>query len=199
VLFTIVVPIEVVYAKQTLGTTDAGFGILLASWGAGAVVGSLVYLGFRNRSLRLLIIASTAAVGLGYLGMAGADTLLVACLFSVVGGAGNGVQWIAVMTALQEATPSGLQARVTGLLESVGAAMPGLGYLLGGVLASIGSPRTAYAVAGAGVLVLVVLAIAAGGRIPSTSRSARAPSVALGRLPDPLGSSPDYENARETG
>jgi MFS family permease len=192
VLFTIVVPIEVVYAKESLGTTDAGFGVLLASWGAGIVVGSLVYLVFRSRSVRLLIIVSTAAVGLGYLGMAGADTLLIACLFSVIGGAGNGVQWIAVMTALQEATPTGLQARVTGLLESLGAAMPGVGYLLGGILASLGSPRTAYAVAGTGVLVLVVLALAAGKRIPSTVASAHASSVPLGaRLPDPLSPAAD--------
>jgi MFS family permease len=198
VLFTIVVPIEVVYAKETLGTTDAGFGVLLASWGAGIVVGSLLYLVFRSRSVRLLIVVATAGVGLGYLGMAGADTLLVACLFSVVGGAGNGVQWIAVMTALQEATPTSLQARVTGLLESLGAAMPGLGYLLGGILASLGSPRTAYAVAGTGVLFLVLLALAAGRRFPSGGQGWRHPTVPLGaRLPDPLSPAPELENARD--
>ena len=51
---------------------------------------------------------------------------------SVVGGAGNGIQWVAVMTALQEATPTEYQARMSGLLESIGAAMPGVGFLLGG-------------------------------------------------------------------
>ena len=78
--------------------------------------------------------------------MATAETLLVACLVSVVGGAGNGVQWISVVTALQEATPADYQARIVGLLESLGAAMPGVGYLLGGALVALGSPRTAYAV-----------------------------------------------------
>ena len=38
------------------------------------------------------------------------------------------------MTALQEATPSDYQARVVGLLESSLAAMPGVGYLIGGIL-----------------------------------------------------------------
>ena len=75
-----------------------------------------------------------------------------ACLISVVGGAGNGVQWISVVTALQEMTPADYQARIVGLLESLGAAMPGVGYLIGGALVALGSPRTAYAVAGAGVL-----------------------------------------------
>ena len=66
--------------------------------------------------------------------MSQAGTLWLACVMSVVGGAGNGVQWVAVMTALQEATPPEYQARMSGLLESIGAAMPGVGYLLGGVL-----------------------------------------------------------------
>jgi MFS family permease len=157
ILFTLVIPIEVIYAKESLGTTSAGFGILLASWGAGIVVGSLVYLLVKQRSALGLIVVSTAAVGLAYLGMATADTLVLACLASIVGGAGNGVQWISVVTALQEATPPDYQARIVGLLESLGAAMPGVGFVLGGALVAIGSPRTAYAFAGAGVLLLVVV------------------------------------------
>jgi predicted MFS family arabinose efflux permease len=156
VCFTLVVPIEVIYAKESLGTTDAGFGILLAAWGAGILLGSLLFLGIKNRSGFALLLSSSAAVGLAYLGMASAQTLVVACLMSVVGGAGNGVQWVAVMTALQESTPPEYQARVAGLMESIGAAMPGLGFLLGGAIVELASPRTAYTVAGAGVLALVV-------------------------------------------
>jgi MFS family permease len=93
--------------------------------------------------------------------MAGAQSLFFACLLSVLGGTGNGIQWVSVMTALQEATPQEYQARVVGLLESALAAMPGVGYLIGGILATIGSPRTAYAVAGAGTLLIVVVALGA--------------------------------------
>jgi predicted MFS family arabinose efflux permease len=165
VLFTLVVPIEVIYAKESLGTSDAGFGILLASWGAGIVIGSLVYLLVRQRSPLGLIIVSTALIGVAYLGMASAETLLVACLISVVGGAGNGIQWISVVTTLQEMTPADYQARIVGLLESLGAAMPGVGYLVGAALVALGSPRTAYAVAGVGVLVLVLAALLARPRL----------------------------------
>jgi MFS family permease len=159
IMFTLVVPIEVIYAKESLDTSDAGFGILLASWGAGIVIGSLVYLLVKQRQPLALIVVSTALIGVAYLGLATANTLLVACLISVVGGAGNGVQWIAVITALQEMTPADYQARIVGLLESLGAAMPGIGYLIGGALVALGSPRTAYAVAGAGVLLLVLFAL----------------------------------------
>jgi MFS family permease len=171
VLFTLVVPIEVIYAKESLGTSDAGFGILLASWGAGIVVGSLVFLIVKRRSPLLLIIVSTALIGLAYCGMATAETLLVACLLSIVGGAGNGMQWVSVVTALQEVTPADYQARIVSLLESLGAAMPGVGYLIGGALTAIGSPRTAYAVAGVGVLVLAVAGLLAGTRIAERQRA----------------------------
>lgn len=93
--------------------------------------------------------------------MAGAQSLLVACLLSVLGGTGNGIQWVSVVTALQEATPPEYQARVVGLLESSLAAMPGIGYLIGGALTVLGSPRTAYAVAGIGTLVLALVAMVA--------------------------------------
>lgn len=159
VLFTLIIPIEVIYAKESLNTTSAGFGILLASWGAGIVAGSLVYAGVRDRSPARLILLSTAAIGVAYIGMAGAQSLLVACLLSVLGGIGNGIQWVSVMTAIQEATPTEYQARIVGLLESSLAAMPGVGYLLGGALTAVGSPRTAYAVAGIGTLVLVLAAM----------------------------------------
>jgi MFS family permease len=189
ILFTLVIPIEVIYAKESLGTTDAGFGILLASWGAGIVVGSLVYLLVKNRAPLPLIIGSTALIGAAYLGLATAETLLVACLVSVVGGAGNGVQWIAVVTALQEATPTDYQARIVGLLESIAAAMPGVGYLVGGALVAIGSPRTAYGFAGAGVLVLVLAAVALRTRLvppPAPQPTPRRRASDLPAVADPV-------------
>ena len=191
VLFTLVIPIEVIYAKESLGTSDAGFGILLASWGAGIVVGSLVYLLVKQRSALGLIVVSTALIGAAYLGMATAETLLVACLISVVGGAGNGVQWISVVTTLQEMTPADYQARIVGLLESLGAAMPGVGYVIGGAFVALGSPRTAYAVAGAGVLA----AGAGGARAapePGPAAAARRRAGDL-PLPDPLAPAPTLE------
>ena len=159
IFFTLIIPIEVIYVRESLESTSAGFGLLVAAWGAGIVLGSLLYLVVKSRSAATLIIASTAAIGVAYCGMAVADTLAVACLLAVLGGTGNGIQWIAVVTGLQEATPIDLQARVVGLLESLNAALPGVGFVVGAVLATLASPRTAYAVAGIGVLVLVLAAL----------------------------------------
>jgi MFS family permease len=174
VLFTLIIPIEVIYAKQSLGTTSAGYGILLAAWGAGIVVGSVIFLQVKHRSAFLLVVVSTLAVGVAYLGLAIAGTLLVACLISVVGGAGNGVQWIAVMTALQEQTPAPYQARIAGMMESIGFAMPGVGYLLGGAIVALADPRAAYAFAGVGVVILVGCSLPFRSRIVGEEPSPRA-------------------------
>ena len=172
VFFTLIVPIEVVYAKETLDAGSRGFGALLAVWGIGITIGSALFLVLRRRSLIAVVAVSTAAVGAAYLGMSAARELWVACAFSIVGGMGNGMQWISVVTTVQEAVPVALHARVVGLLESLGAAMPGIGFLLGGVLTAVFSPPATFAIAGAGTLVL----LAAGA--PLLARAGRAVATA---------------------
>ncbi len=161
VFFAAVLPIEVIYAKQTLGAGDSGYGLLLASWGAGMVLGSLVFAAVRRAPLPYLLFFSSLTVGAGYLGLAAAPTLAAACAASVVGGGGNGVQWVSAVSAVQEMTPPGMQARVMGVLESIGAAMPGVGFLLGGVVASVVNPRATFLVAGLGILGIVAIATVA--------------------------------------
>jgi len=159
VFFALVIPIEVVFVKETLGAGDAGYGLLLASWGAGMVVGSLVFTALRRLSLGALLVASTLAIGLAYLATGIAPTLTVACAASVLGGTGNGVQWVALITTVQELTRAVFQARVLSLVEALASAMPGIGFLLGGATTALLSPRAAYALAGAGVLVVLTIAM----------------------------------------
>jgi len=154
VFFFLVIPIEVIYVQETLDAGDFAYGALLSSWGVGLVLGSAVYGRARNAAPGRVLGAATVAIGAAYLGMAAAPGIVLACAASVVGGLGNGVQWIALLTAVQELVPDAMQARVNGFLESLSAAMPGIGFLLGGGLAVLDSPRLAFLVAGAGVLAL---------------------------------------------
>ncbi len=159
VFFAAVIPIEVIYAKSTLGSGDSGYGALLASWGIGMVLGGVVFAALRRTGFPLLLMYSTLAVGISYLGLAAAPTLLAACGISVVGGLGNGVQWVSVVSAIQEMTRSEMQARVMSVLESVAEGMPGLGYLVGGLVAAGHSPRTTFLVAGIGIIVVLAFAV----------------------------------------
>jgi MFS family permease len=158
VFFSAVLPIEVVYAKQTLAAGDAGYGALLGSWGAGMVLGGIAFAALRGARLPYLLFFSTLAIGAGYLGLATAPVLAVACAASALGGAGNGVQWVALVSAVQEMTAQNMQARVMSVLESIGAAMPGIGFLLGGLTATVFDPRATFLIAGIGVLAIAALA-----------------------------------------
>jgi MFS family permease len=155
VLFTMVAPIEIVYAKESLHGGDTAYGTLLTGWGSGVIVGSLIFARVHGRSLAALVGASTLVIGIAYLGMAAAPSLAVATVAAVLGGLGNGMQWVVVVTAMQEAVASEMQGRVAGFFEAVATGLPGLGFLLGGVLTAALSPRVAFAVAGAGVVVVV--------------------------------------------
>jgi MFS family permease len=161
VFFALVLPIEVAFAKETLDAGDVGYGLLLAAWGTGMVVGSLLFSWLRQASLPALLVAGTLAIGVAYVGTAAAPTLAVACLASIVGGAGNGIQWVAVVTAVQGLTEQAYQARVIGLLESLASGLSGAGFLLGGAIAALLTPRASYAVAGIGVLAVLTVAVLA--------------------------------------
>ncbi len=177
VFLTIVIPIEVVFAKETLDSGDLGYGVLLASWGFGMVLGSLAFVMLRRVSLRVLLPISTLAVGVAYLLTGAAPTLAFACAASVLGGTGNGIEWVALVTAVQQLTRAEYQARVASLVESVAKAAPGIGFLLGGATAALFSPRVSFAVAGVGVL--AVLAVAAGALARAGWRGEPAADLAL--------------------
>ena len=174
VFFAAVLPVEVIYAKETLGASDSGYGLLLASWGVGMVLGSLVFAVARRAPLPPLLFFSTLSVGLGYLGMSAAPTLAAACAAAALGGAGNGVQWVTAISAVQELTPQNMQARVMSVLESIGAAMPGIGFVLGGLIAAQLSPRATFLVAGLGVIAIALAAaLLLGRKWPADAENAR--------------------------
>jgi MFS family permease len=143
-------PIEVAYAKVTLDVGDGGFGLLVASWGAGAVLGSVVFARSLSRPLGVLLSTGTLAVGLAYVGFAVAPSLWFACGAALIGGVGNGVELPSLTSIVQRLTPKDLHARMMAAVESIVALCVAVGLPLGGALVVLTSPRTAFAVVGLG-------------------------------------------------
>ena len=158
VFFYLVVPVTVVYATRSLHAGPAGYAAILASWGAGAVIGSAVHIRLARRIGHATILISTAAVAVAYLGTAIAPTLLLACAASVIGGVGNGTQWASVETAVHQFVEEHFRLRVAAMLESMAAVAPGVGIFLGGALTALFSPRAAYLAAGLGLVALITAA-----------------------------------------
>lgn len=145
-LSQIAIPIEVIFAKTTLHAGDSGYGALLTAWGAGMVAGAALFTLGQRLELMLVLGLGLSCIVLGYAGLALAPNIEVACAASIVGGIGNGAAWVAAKTALQERIPLRNQSAVFSVLDALNQVLPALGFIAGGALAAIGSPRTAYAV-----------------------------------------------------
>jgi MFS family permease len=156
VFFASVEPVEVLYAKATLHAGDLGFGALVGVWGVGAALGSIAFARGVRRPLAPMLTGGTLLVGLAYLGFAVAPSLAIACLAAAVGGAGNGVQGPAMISAVQQLTPAPLHGRLMGAVGSMSTLCPAIGFALGGAAAALSSPRVAIALAGAVAAVATV-------------------------------------------
>ncbi len=148
VCFASVEPVEVLYAKTTLHAGDRGFGFLTAAWGVGMVLGGVVFARAVERPLRPMLTWGTLAVGMAYIGFAASPTLAIACGAAVVGGLGNGVQWAALISAVQRLTPRELLGRLMSTVEAIGAVCPAVGFVVGGLVAELGGTRAAMLTAG---------------------------------------------------
>jgi hypothetical protein len=160
IFFSVTMPIEVAFTRDTLHAGDAGYGALFGAWGLGLIVGSVAYAPLSRRHLGAAAVGSTVLQGLAYAGLGVSPDIYVACAVAAVGGAANGVQWVALTTAIQEVTELDYQVRVMAVFESLTTLSPGVGFLLGGALAVAVSPRFAFVVAAIGTLA-VVAAVAA--------------------------------------
>jgi MFS family permease len=154
VFFAMSIPVELVLAQHTLRGGAGGYAALLASWGGGGIVGSVIFARWRSRNTWLFIAVGAAGLGIGFVIMAVSPTLVVAAAGSAVAGAGNGVLPVAARTALQEHAPQHLIALLMSLNDSIWQALPGVGILLGGAVAQLDGPRAALWVGGAGSLLI---------------------------------------------
>jgi MFS family permease len=155
-LGSIPIPIEVVFAKQTLHAGDRGYGFLLGAWGLGMIVGGAAFAAGPQVRLMRVLGAGTALTVVAYTGLAISPSLAVACAFSACGGTGNGAAWIAAVTAVQERIPISTQGAIMAVLEGIIQLMPAIGFIVGGAITAATSPREAYAVSAVGVALIVV-------------------------------------------
>jgi MFS family permease len=158
VFFTISMPVEVVYAQHTLHAGAAGYGILMSSWGAGAVAGSTVFMRWRALPVHQLITAGIALLGTGFVVLTVAPTLAVAVVGTGLAGVGNGIEMVSARTAIQEEVEESWMALIMSFNESVSLFVPGIGITLGGTVAALADPRAAWATAAVGSLAVAAAA-----------------------------------------
>lgn len=146
-------------ARDTLGASPLGFGVLATAFGVGMVLASLVLTG---RSVRLsaatLFLTGIVLNGVGTLITGLVPALAAAVFVQMLAGAGNGINNIGADTLMQQSVPRPMLGRVFGLAGTAAFAGGGIAAVAGGVLLDLSSPRTVFVVGGSGVLATAALA-----------------------------------------
>ena len=152
--------IELLFAKNEIGTGESGFSVLVALSGLGIVLGNAV--GARGgalRDLRRRLLFGIATIGTALIAMSAAPNFGTASITFVAMGIGNGLVLVHGRVLLQRIVPEHLLGRIYGVKDGVLAAAFGVAFLSAGALTDALGTRTV--LAGAGVLGLVVWALAA--------------------------------------
>jgi MFS family permease len=144
---------ELPFARDVLHASDAGFFVLVASFGIGIAVGSLrgaadAQMSRAKRSFS----AGLGLLGTGFVCSALAPTFAVALATFALAGVGNGLVRNNERLIVQRAVPPEFYGRVFGIADALGSALFVAGFVVAPLLLAHGSIRAALAVAGGGVL-----------------------------------------------
>ena len=139
-----------IFSDVYFQTGSAGYGLLNAAHGIGALVGTLIVasLAARFRHRGLVILTGAAGLGLGLVIFSRAPGLGLALPMLACAGFSNTFYLTQVSTHLQQAVPDHLRGRVMSLYSLCWNLLP-LGGLIGGVLAAAVDARFAVTVGGA--------------------------------------------------
>lgn len=161
----------VTFAEVRLDRGGSAAGVLAASVGLGAVLGSLSATGLigGTRTTPFLVIGGLA-VSLPFLALSGAGALPLAIVLIGLLGFGEGVLTVTGTVAIQRRAPGRLLARIFGVLESLQMLALAVGAALVAVVVDVAGLRSGLLVLGGTLFGLVTIAglwfVRAGGDAP---------------------------------
>jgi MFS family permease len=154
--------VELPFATDTLGTTNAGYSVLVAIFGIGFISGSLGGAGggsaetLKKRWLAGLFIMGGSAVAIGAL-----PAFALAAVGFVVAGFGNGLSATHQRLLIQDQVDAGLQGRVFAVSDALMSWGIATAFLSAGLLIEALGPQTLMVLTGAGELLVGTVALVA--------------------------------------
>jgi MFS family permease len=150
---------EIVFAKETLGAGNLGFGVLVAASGVGLAFGSFLSAPALGRvGLRRNYVGSLVLMSVGWGGAALSGSIWLAVAFVIGGAAGNGSVIVCNRLLVQRGAPDQYRGRTLATIMSSNYAVLGLAMGVAGVLTDLVGPRAVWI--GAGVVYLVAALVA---------------------------------------
>lgn len=159
--FVVVLPF---FVEDTLRASSDWFGYLIASIGAGGLIGYAIAGGVQRARGAFVLIACLFALSASVLTLALVTSRLPAVALLVVLGTAGAVFNVGVVTVLQRRTPDALRGRVFGMVQTLAMATTPVAMLLAGVVADAIGRDARWIFAGCGAALMVVTSVAAAHR-----------------------------------
>lgn len=151
---------EIIFAKETLGGGNLGFGALVAASGVGLALGSFLAASALGKvGLRRNYIGSLVLMGVGWGAAALSGNIWLAVAFVVGGAAGNGSVIVCNRLLVQRGAPDQYRGRALATIMSSNYAVLGLAMGAAGVLTDLFGARTVWIGAGVTYLFAALVAV----------------------------------------
>ncbi|MDQ4109009.1 MAG: MFS transporter [Actinomycetota bacterium] len=133
---------------ESFGTGGWGFGLLIACWGTGSVLGTVVgrWMNARTEPVWMVFGAAGVAVSAFGVGLFGLFPLVLVSL--LVMGTSDGVSIVAENGIMQRRTPDTVRSRTMAALEAVLSLGLAIAYLAAGPMLRVVEAQTVYVIAG---------------------------------------------------
>jgi MFS family permease len=148
---------EVILARDVLGTSASGLAALVAAHGAGTVLGSLAARFKWSFQWRRAYIAGLSCMAVDLVLCALSPSLWLLLPVFALGGFGNGFALVHDRLLLGEAMPTALHGRVFALQRALTSLAFAASFIAASVLISVGGVQTTFAIAAAGMLLVIAM------------------------------------------
>jgi MFS family permease len=157
---------------HAFGQGAAGYGLIAACWGAGAIAGSLVGRFTADRWESRTMVWGCVVMGAGFATVCRAPEFGVALAGMLVAGLSDGAINVAEQTIVQRHTPDAVRSRVNAAGEAIAMGAFALSFPCAGFIIQVLGVRGAYAMAAAGCVLAGAILVP----VMREARAERAPA-----------------------
>jgi MFS family permease len=136
---------------------SAGFGLLIACWGLGSVVGSLLGRKLTQRSEPIWLVLGAAGIAVTGLMIAFAPTFEVVLVALLIMGMSDGISIVAEQGIMMRRSPDAVRSRVMAGFEALLSLGIAVAYVFAGPVLELLGPKGVYGVGGISAAVAAVL------------------------------------------
>ena len=171
---------------RSFGVGAAGYGLLAACWGGGAIAGSFFGRRLARSRERTTMVGGCAVIGCGFATVALAPAFVVALAGMVSAGIAEGAVTVCEQGILQRRTPDAVRSRATAATEAAVMTAFALSFPAAGLLIHLVGVRGVYLTTAAGCAVSALILIPAMRELRRSDRRLKSEEAARAASPSPL-------------